>query len=380
MNSAIGNFSAGVPTHRDRPRHALSWYWPLAIFWSVAFGCAPSDSDDRLPSVGRAMVVATTLPTLRFEAEVNKPISEDLTRYSPVLVGPAGQLLFSSPRDARVLTLRFRSGHFVTFGPLGDGPGEIRDPLGYLVDDSSVVILDRSNLRLSSWSFDGTLLNEVKLDIPISPEVVPIGGNRWLLPGAIRDRVRVAILDGTTGTLSEISLAHDSFVQAHWGNPRLAAQNPPALGRWSGGILVGDRMSYSLAFYDWNGSRIQVWDEGRGLNQPGPDALQRIVRERELTGRPLSPAAKAALAREPQPWFSRRIRTDESGRTWLVGESNDSAYADVYSGTSFVGHLALPCLDIGPFWDLNGDWLAVVCTPDDSNATVDAVVKLFEIQ
>lgn len=370
---------ASLPYHGKHHPHSLSRYWPLALCWSVTLGCANPDTDTAAGSAAQPSA-STALPSLRFDAAVNKPVSEDLTRYSTVLVGPDGQVLFSSPRDAEVMTLRFRSGQFVTFGPLGDGPGEIRDPLGYQVGDSSVVVLDRSNRRLSFWSMDGELLDEKQVDIPISPEVVPIGGNRWLLPGAIRDRVRVAILDGATGKLSEISLANDSFVNAHWGNPRLAAQNPPALGKWSGGFLIGNRMTYSIAFFDWNGSRIQVLDEGRGLNQPGPDAIQRIVRERELTGRPLSPAAKAALGREAQPWFSRRVRADGSGRTWLIGESNDSAYADVYADTRLIGRLALPCQDIGPFWDLTGNWLAVVCAPDDSTATVDAVVKLFEIK
>lgn len=374
-NAVVGSHRLRGRSHRrDSPGYLLL----LAQLGAMA--CSDVEQRQDLDaSSGSRSPISASLPSLRFDLSANNPMTGDVNRYSTVVIGPAGQLLFTSPREEKVLTLRMRSGRFLNFGPRGDGPGEIRDPLGYRVADSFVVVLDRANQRLSRWSHDGRLMDQRSVNIPISPEFVPLNGNRWLLPGAIRDRVRVVVLDGTTGAVSEINLAADSFVAAHWGNPRLAAENPPALGTWYGGFVLGDRMSYALGFFDWHGVRIGVVDQNAGRNQPGAQAVARVAAERERTGRPLSPAATDAVARNPQPWFSRRIREDGFGRTWLIGESNDSAYADVYSGPRFLGRLVLPCLEIGPRWDLQGEWLAVICSPDDPAATMDATVKLFHI-
>ena len=83
----------------------------------------------------------------------------------------------------------------------------------------------------------------------------------------------------------------------------------------------------------------------------------------------------------PLRWFTHvgPPRGDGAGRIWVLGQHADSAFADVFAGSRFLGRLPLPCRDFQGRWSLNGSWLAVVCAPDDLEADRDADLKLFRI-
>lgn len=323
---------------------------------------------------------AMHLPSLQLTRTTNNPAYADVVRYSTIAVGPSGQLLFTSPREAQTITVLSPDGRSTSFGARGDGPGEIRDPQVYQLTDSTATILDRANSRLSRWSLDGGVLDEQRINLPpLSPVVTPIADDRWLVSTTANTGIRLTILHRDGGRLEDIDVSADSFVRLRWSDPRQVGENPPALGVWPNGFILADTRTYSLGFFDWRATRLAVVEQDSGENHLGPEAADRLVAELALTGRRLSPAARSRLVSQARPWFSRTIRHDRFGRTWLVGEIGNSAYADVYALTERLGRLMIPCTAIGPRWDLNGDWLAVICEPDDPDAVDDAVVKLFRI-
>lgn len=72
------------------------------------------------------------------------------------------------------------------------------------------------------------------------------------------------------------------------------------------------------------------------------------------------------LDREVLPHFSRHgLAFDHAGRLWVIGETGDSAFADVFADTTFLGRIALSCRGPDRSISFNTRWLAMIClTPD----------------
>ena len=298
---------------------------------------------------------------------------------TPLLVGPGGELVFAGVPGDHGVVVRTASGTSVSFGPWGDGPGEIRNPMGYGVTDSLVFIFDKANQRLSQWTIDGRFVEERQVVNLRAMFFAPLDGQRWLVPGRVHEQMSVGVLDGETGGFTPFDLTEDAFVKGHWPTLRESFTNSPSMGVWYGGFVLGDRRTYSLGFFDWSGKRVAVYEQGRGPNRYSETAIERMAADFKLVGRTLSPIAKQRLRDQPAPWFSIRIRKDGLERTWLVGEHDGSTFADVFSGPDYLGRLMIPCVNVGPYWDLQGEWLAVVCKPDDPDSMDDFIVKLFRI-
>ncbi len=101
----------------------------------------------------------------------------------------------------------------------------------------------------------------------------------------------------------------------------------------------------------------------------GPDGKR--IDERQIEER------KAAAAEAVVPHFERgAIFLDGSQRMWVFGTANDSTFADVFAGTTFLGRLMVPCFNRYGWRDLNGSWLVMGCEGD---AEALATLKLFRI-
>jgi len=366
--------------HRSALRCARALLMPSTMLLVGVAACsdAPHTEDRALPSV-QLQAGSRVLPSLRFEVATTHPVYESVMQTTPLLVGPGGELVFTGAPGEHGVVVRRASGTSVSFGPVGDGPREIRSPLGYGVTDSLVFIFDKSNQRLSQWTIDGSFVNERRVVNTRALFFAPLDGQRWLMPGRLGDQLSVGVLDGETGGFTAFDLTEDVFVQAHWPSVRESFTNPPSMGAWYGGFVLGDSRTHSLGFFDWSGTRVAVYEQGLGLNRYSDAAIERMVADFKLVGRTLSPVAKQRLRDQAAPWFSIRIRKDGLERTWLIGEHDGSAFADVFVGPDYLGRLLIPCNSVGPNWDLQGEWLAVVCKPDDPSSMDDAIVKLFRI-
>ena len=327
---------------------------PLTLY---SLGChSPASEDD--PSIGISVSARSyQLPTLVLDAVTNNPEREDLSRFSTIVIGHDGALIFTSPRETLRFQLLTTDGNLVRIGRGGDGPGEIHDPLAMGLQDSTLVAFDRANMRLSTWDRAGGHLASEPSALSSLTEFVPLGGDRWLIPGPIREQLSVGILSSRTGKVHQVPLGDDSFISSNWPTLRDHASNPPALGAWSDGFVLGDTEDNQAALYGWDGARVAVIAEVIPQNA--------------------SPLADTTEA--PPRWFSRRMRRDAESRMWLMGARGDHTIAAVYQGDSLLGIIEIPCGDMGPRWDLNGEWLALICAPDDHLALDGAVVKKFRI-
>ena len=162
----------------------------------------------------------------------------------------------------------------------------------------------------------------------------------------------------------------------------------PTVGVWQGGILIGNGRTYRIALYDWDGKLVRVLARDTTSSLPGSARVGKLVRQaasfRGPNGErpdPVQLAQDQDKARTtPMRFFSHLapLQTDARGRIWVVGPDADSAYADVFTPTGFIGRLALGCGGFAGRWALKGEWLAMACDADEDD-TVDAVVKLFRI-
>jgi hypothetical protein len=330
------------------------------------------------------------MPSVTLHHSTTTIESSPRTLFSPIAIGPGGStVLAGDPASASQLTVVDSTGHVAAqFAHHGAGPGEVTSALPVDVSDSAITVFDMSQLRTSRYALDGHFLNSTTSSHPIVPRVAispteaigvdftPIG---W----------RPVLLSTTSAGMRSLLAPDDSFSNGAFPRPasgNIGEAKVPAVGTWSGGFVVGDGMTYTLALYNWNGALQRVMHR----DIPNPKYTDARV-DRELAG------LKGARARHPSPADSARQRDalmatplehfphttslgfDSHGRIWVAGIAGDSAYADVFSDTAFLGRIPLPCSGFEGAWSLSGEWLALVCTPDDSAFPGDAVLKVFRI-
>src|SRR5690606_29798590 len=161
----------------------------------------------------------------------------------------------------------------------------------------------------------------------------------------------------------------------------------PAIGTWAHGFVFADPVRYRLALYDWTGGLVRVI--ARDIPPPLISAKQAASAfesyRTSRIGQRASPAEleekRTELLEETVPHFAHHVplATDHAGRLWVVGPDGDSAYADVFSPTAFLGRIPVPCRGIDRGIAVSGGWLALACESDDQEYMGDAVLKLFRI-
>lgn len=163
----------------------------------------------------------------------------------------------------------------------------------------------------------------------------------------------------------------------------------PTIGRWLGGVVVGDGRDYTLALYDWSGKLLRI------INRTPNDRPTMAAAEvdKMLAGLNANPARRtklsgAALDRERNrlldeklPYFYSNPTIDSQGRLWIVGQAGDSGYADLFGPDGFIGRMALSCpgFDRRGWW-VNGHWLALRCRTDSPTSLSGNVLKLWRLE
>lgn len=323
--------------------------------------------------------IATDLPALERIETIDSGGGGFFVQHSEIAIGPTGLLAVPTPYGQAPMVSRPLDGPAIPFGTAGEGPGEFRLPLVYEVTDSTIVIFDRSTSRLSVWTTSGQLGQERGIRAPVVSNVAPWPGRGWLMVEAGSAGLRLFVLDNTSSRARDITPPQDSFLRTHWRNARLVSTNPPALGSWPGGVVLAQRNTYEVAFFDQAGRLAGIARPEREANVLGPEGVAALERNLAALGRPLSPARRATLLSEAQPWIRSRIRSDSAGRTWTLGQRGDSSFFDVFAGPSYLGRIPLTCPEMGSRWDLSGQWLAVICAPDDPESGLDSQVRIFRI-
>ncbi len=326
-----------------------------------------------------AQSISTNLPVLQVIETIDSAGGGFFVEHSTVGIGPNGDLAAPTPFGQRPMISRPLGGPAISFGTFGEGPEEFRFPLIYEVTDSTIIVFDRGSSRLSEWSMSGQLVSERRIRAPSSSNVVPLSGRGWLIAEPRQEGLRLVLVDRLTGTGAVIAPSDDSLVRAHWANARMVATNPPALGAWPGGIVVAQRNTYEVAFYNHAGDLVGIARPEDEPNVLGPEGIAALERNLATLGRTLSPSRRATLASEARPWIRAQIRSDQAGRTWALGQRGDDAFFDVFAGPAYLGRIALDCPLLGSRWDLSGQWIAVICAPEDPSSSFDSQIRILKI-
>ncbi len=333
---------------------------------------------------------ADSLPTLVTVLEAESPAPVNVQPRSYLAIDTAGTVLAPTDRSGHhVLAAIDTSGRVIlTFGSAGPGPGEMKwsTPIGF--DAGGFAAYDMAQMKMVLFDSTGAHREDVRphdaglvvarslLDDSTALVVVPDpqGGS---LPGAM------SLVSGEIATLIP---AADSFIATFRGTPDQQMKFTP--GRWLGGIVVANAMTYDLAFYNWQGELLRVVNHQATrprLTAREADktlaSLSSAPGRRPLTGADLE-RARDRLMNETRPFFSHLATPtiDDQGRLWILGEAGDSGYADVFGRDGFLGRVALSCNGFKSTWALTGHWLALTCAPRDSASTAAGVLKILRIE
>lgn len=376
---------------RHHSRSPAVWPFVLGLLLLSTFSCTSPESPE-LPNTttlewgSRADSLPTLVPVLSAEA----PTPASIEPRGQLAIGESGRVLAPTDRSGPdALAVIDTTGHVaLTFGKLGPGPGELRWSAPIDIDAKGFVVFDMSQMKLVSFDATGTDPKEIR---PANHGMVQV---RTLLDDstalvAVPDPeggpvpATMSLLSGEVHTLVASS---DSFLQTFRGDP--TKQMLFTLGRWAGGAVIGNKMTYDLAFFDRQGRRVNLITpavERPVLTAAEADrtleSLSSAPGRKPLTGADLD-RARAKLMSEEQPFFSHipTPTTDEQGRLWILGEVGDSGYADLFGRRGYLGRIPLPCPGFESTWAVRGHWLALACATTDSLSTAPGVLKIFRIE
>ncbi len=341
-----------------------------------------------------AVVLAqsTTLPRLVPAFTTHQIDASPVNRLTPIAVGPQGNLLFvtnTSPTD-RLLMLDSTGKPIARFGRTGGGPGEVTNPQPIAITNNAIRVWDMGNQRLSEWTFGGKLIRENLLGNDAN--VFDVIGTEALVSRYGPAGFKPFMVNPVTGMARELLAANDSFYKARFDTTLAPRQGfAPITGTWDGGFLVGDAARYRVGLYTWQGTLVRALARDlppihASLARTDDFIAEMVRRSGRGGGGGAVPAAmmtkmreQAAQAEMPQITPGSPPRADAQKRIWIIGMEGDSAFADLFTSTRFIGRLHLPCRFFNGFWSVSGTWLALACVPDDPDAALDAVVKLFRI-
>jgi hypothetical protein len=146
-------------------------------------------------------------------------------------------------------------------------------------------------------------------------------------------------------------------------------------------------MAYRIGFFDSTGTLVRRVERNRGDNLRTEAQIATEIETARAAavsaGKPLDAAAVGKLEAElrtPQPWFWHvtPLQVDGAGRLWVVGQTRDSVFADVFDTAGGVERHWLDCPGFSDGWSVNAGWLALVCAAPEE-AEYAAVVKRYRI-
>ncbi len=339
-------------------------------------GCRAGRSD-AVATLSVAMPTLTALPTsTRIDAAPH-------SLSAPIRIGLHGDVLLSDPRADRQLRVVDTAGVVRWLAaPKGEGPGEARMAMPLDLSDTSLMAFDLATHRMTEWDSSGRMLRTTAA-LPRTPLAL-VGPDSWLGWEPDQPRYGVVLLDAEGHSREVLDHGEAAYVEMFPAvrDPRMIV--PPTLGTWQGGFVVANGAKYVLALYDWNGGYVRTLR--RELPENHYSEKQADAELGALAGRPGQRTDNQELRRAEvmarvRPWFTHvtPLGLDAAGRIWVVGQQGDTTFADVFTAAQFVGRVVLPCDGFQGRWAMRGNWLALVCAPDDPAAAVDAVVKRWRV-
>lgn len=343
-------------------------------------GCSRGGESNAPPRA--ATTPSTKMPSVH---RMSLTIPSDLELIDPpwtLAVSARGEIAFPVKNldDPVFATIDSNGAQMGTIAKRGEGPHESVGAGGNLFSgDSTALMLDPESRQALVFGFDGTpLIDERNV---ASYVAVARNGESVLINRDFREHAKSYIesLSLRNGDKERVIAPTDSLL-------RLLGQS--ARGRWPAGawdgtrIVLGEGYTYTLALYQPGKSPTRF---GRTLpprhrtDRELAEATAELERNNRLpfigpdgrasNGPPLEPQLRR-LPLDTLPYFNDAggLAFDDSGRLWVIGQTNNSTFADVYADTTLIGRLMIDCRE--PNFTrpvaLHAHWLAMACLdPDD---------------
>jgi hypothetical protein len=349
----------------------------LVGLWS----CSP-DQDTDPANIASAL----EMPTIELAVSHPNPDGPGST-LTQIVVGDSGQVIFRPPvGSGHAVGLLKVDGSLEYIGGEGEGPGEARLPLMVDLTGDVVTVFDLANHRVLEWFTNGRLKGSWRTPSTVVP-VARIPGRGMVSIRSRQEGLYPVLLTNETSQPLDLVTPQDSLMQEMFPasqGPVERLLNIPIIGHWSGGSLIADGFAYKIALYDWDGKLVRVIQRDLPPNLRTPAQVEAEIAALRRSGR----RDEVWLAREsrrlaatPITWFTHLgpPRPDYKGRLWVVGQHGEQTFADIFADGEFLGRIDISCPDFASRWSLKGEWLALMCEPDDPEAVFNAVVKLYRI-
>jgi hypothetical protein len=335
---------------------------------------------------------STALPGLLSVVVPNLEATGPESVNAAFAVSPGGRLAYTRAfrRDGALITVQDTAGHEVgALATEGQGPGELRgEPFLNFVGDDIVVAMDVGKMRFMSFEAKGkhefTTGSWRTLGVPVR-----LG----------RDSADVSIIDVTARSMRLQSIARvaykslehreivgtqDSALQAlNTGLPLVAATE--------GIIILGNPLTFEFVRYASNEAPLG-WKRNVPPRYPTESEMDAKLAALRTRGGTLAPgfrgsgsrptegeitAMRKELSATPQKQFY-AMGIDGLRRLWTVSQDSSGAFADVFSDTTHLGRVGIPCRLASWQVSINGRWFAAMCKAPESDAGVR--LQLFRIE
>lgn len=353
---------------------------PWCLVLLCIAGCPGGGEKNESPSEP-VSVHSTTMPVLR---RMPLTVSSDVDLIGlpwTLAVSADGEIAFPVKNlDNPVYVSIDSTGRVVgRLAHRGEGPHESVGAGGRLFGgDSTVMMVDPETRQALIIGFDGTtLVDKRNLALYLT---IARSGDSVLINREFRDHANSYIESMALGDnrRTQIVGPNDSLL-------RLLAHS--AKGAWPAAAWHGDRLvlgegyTYTLALYR---PCLPPARFGRTL-PPRHRTARELAEARAEVERTahipfVGPDGQASrnekgearirrLQLDTLPYFTANggLAFDGAGRLWVVGQANDSTFADIYADTTLVGRIMIECRD--PNWtrpvSLHARWLAMACLDPD---------------
>ena len=223
---------------------------------------------------------------------------------------PGLYFVVTIPETHQVVVFDSNGAIRTVFGHRGSGPGEYRFISQILPRDSTLYIIDNSNLRLTEVSFDGEPLKEVRLP-GLVHSLAAVDDSTYFINADVLTSERVGytlhVLD-QGGNLGESFGETTGTFQPPYRSERLLAQQSPSI------IWVLDKRTYVLEMWNSSGELLRAMRFEPEWLEPGQEATQ-------PDGLPYPATALRSLA------------VDRSGLLWVVATVPDSRWRGALTRT-----------------------------------------------
>lgn len=341
------------------------------------------------PLAARQSSPNARVPVLELVSRTRTVDLAPLNLRSPLEVSSRGSALYlANPTSSLKLVLVDSSASLISrLGVPGEGPGEVRRPVPVPANSpDGFVTWDVQLRRVSHWDSKGKLRSQIRLggNGQVFAEVAGgfIGNQR--LGGPLFQPIFFPTGDSVAKPLlSESRIEHFRSIEDQRKGTKANVYGH-VFGLWDDGFLVADPNDYVLSLFDWRGAlRATI---RRDVPAPRPSMARVMAFIDQSGGKSLPEVEKRKrvelMSAMELPHVSPGgvSRMDSAGRLWMLGIAGDSAFADVFTKDRFMGRLAIGCKGFEGFFSLRGQWLGMVCLPDDPDFDGDAIVKLFRIK